>query len=140
MGEVGRLKLITVGLGADQFEQLQEFRVVSVVSRCFFLSTLIIIFLGYVIMATNFLPGGVPSVEISRRFVIRVFPLYLPWLAPQPFLGHPCYVSSLSLDIQLAKSECLLVKTHSLCLLGQPKGVPLPPKPNKGGNRRREGS
>ena len=75
-------------------------------------------------MATNFLPGGVPSVEISRRFVIRVFPLYLPWLAPQPFLGHPCYVSSLSLDIQLAKSECLLVKTHSLCLLGQPKGVP----------------
>jgi hypothetical protein len=57
----------------------------------------------------------------GRRFIIRVFPLYLPWLAPQPFLGHPCCVGGLSFEFQLAKSECLLVKTHSLCLLGHPK-------------------
>ena len=68
------------------------------------------------------------------------------WLAPQPFLGHPyCVsrVSRLSLEVQLAKCEGLLVKNITLFVswvLGHPKkGVPLPPKPKKGGNRRREG-
>ena len=68
----------------------------------------------------------------GRRFIIRVFPLYLPWLAPQPFLGHPCCVGCLSFEFQLAKSECLLVKTHSLCLLGHPKRGAASAKAKKG--------